>query len=97
MPLDSWVYPAIDRLMAMGAIDSGFAGMRPWTRQECARLVNEAIGPRGGYRGKQPGARFLHQLQQEFQYEMSDWSGGTNDTFRLESVYSRTEQSPARR
>jgi len=27
--LDSWVYPALDRLSAMGLIDSGFAGCGP--------------------------------------------------------------------
>lgn len=42
VPLDSWVYPVIDRLAALGEIDSAFAGQRPWTRQECARLVKEA-------------------------------------------------------
>src|SRR5215475_9076132 len=42
VPLDSWIYPALDRLAAMGLIDSGFAGMRPWTRNECARLLGEA-------------------------------------------------------
>jgi len=42
VPLDSWIYPALDRLAALGLIDSSFAGMRPWTRRECARLLNEA-------------------------------------------------------
>src|SRR5437660_4004744 len=42
VPLDNWVYPALDRLAAMGLIDSGFAGMKPWTRNECARLLSEA-------------------------------------------------------
>src|SRR5947208_296140 len=42
VPLDSSVYPALDRLAVMGLIDSGFAGMRPWTRNECARLLGEA-------------------------------------------------------
>src|SRR5882724_9572686 len=42
VPLDSWVYPALDRLAAHGLIDGGFAGMRPWTRRECARLLSEA-------------------------------------------------------
>ena len=42
VPLDSWVYPALDRLAAFGMIDSAFAEMRPWTRRECARLVSEA-------------------------------------------------------
>src|SRR6266850_4947228 len=31
VPLDSWIYPALDRLAGLGLIDSGFAGMRPWT------------------------------------------------------------------
>src|SRR6266568_1089682 len=35
VPLDSWIYPALDRLAALGVIDSGFGGMRPWTRSEC--------------------------------------------------------------
>src|SRR6266404_4377944 len=42
VPRDSWIYTALDRLAAMGLIDSGFAGMKPWTRNECVRLLNEA-------------------------------------------------------
>ena len=50
VPLDSWVYPSLDRLAAMGLIDSGFVGMRPWTRNECVRLLDEAGGHLGGER-----------------------------------------------
>src|SRR5205823_4291999 len=42
VPLDSWVYPAFDRLIAMGYVQTGFLGMRPWTRMESARLLEEA-------------------------------------------------------
>ncbi len=42
VPLDSWVYPTLDRLAALGVIHNEFLGMRPWTRLECARLVEEA-------------------------------------------------------
>src|SRR5712692_1908644 len=42
VPLDSWIYTALDRLIGMGTIDSGFVGLRPWTRSECARLLGEA-------------------------------------------------------
>lgn len=42
VPIDSWVYPAFDRLMALGYLRSAQAGIRPWTRAECARLVIEA-------------------------------------------------------
>ena len=40
--LDSWIYPAIERLAALGNIQDEFLGMRPWTRVECARLVQQA-------------------------------------------------------
>src|SRR5215472_7693339 len=42
VPMESWVYPASDRLAALGEIQSGIAGLRPWTRRECARLLEEA-------------------------------------------------------
>ena len=91
VPLDSWVYDALDRLVGMGVIDSGFVGLRPWTRLECARLINEAADQTTGYPENSQIARFLLQLQREFQYEIRDLDGEPNDTFSLESVYSRTE------
>src|SRR5580692_10617254 len=33
--LDSWIYPALERLIAMGYIRSNILGMRPWTRIAC--------------------------------------------------------------
>src|SRR5881227_3101972 len=42
VPIDSWVYPAFDRLAATGIIQTQFLGMRPWTRFACAMLVREA-------------------------------------------------------
>ena len=42
VPLDSWVYPAMERLAAFGYIKTASLGIRPWTRMECARLVGEA-------------------------------------------------------
>jgi membrane-associated phospholipid phosphatase len=42
VPLDSWVYSAIDRLSALGFIRTDIPSLRPWTRGECARIVQEA-------------------------------------------------------
>ena len=42
VPIESWIYPAIERLAAAGYIQTAFAGLRPWTRMECARLLDEA-------------------------------------------------------
>src|SRR5712671_163196 len=50
--LDSWIYPVLDRLAALGYIHSQFSDMRPWTRIECTRMVQEA----GQGLGIDPGA-----------------------------------------
>ena len=42
MPLDSWVYPAFERLAALGYVPTEILAIRPWPRLECARLVVEA-------------------------------------------------------
>lgn len=42
VPRDAWTYAAFDRLIAKGLISSAFLGVRPWTREECRRLLDEA-------------------------------------------------------
>ena len=90
VPLDSWIYPALDRLIGMGLIDSGFSGVRPWTRSECARMLGEAsdkieAGP--------PEAERIYQLlETEFQEDLEGASGGTPYRARLESIYTRATE-----
>jgi hypothetical protein len=47
--MDSFVYPALERLAAMGLIDSQVLAIRPWTRQECRRQVREAVDRMYGF------------------------------------------------
>ena len=63
VPMDSYVYPLLDSLIASGAVRSGILGQRPWTRAECARLVEE-----GGGRVKAGSqeARIVDVLRREF-------------------------------
>ena len=63
VPMDSYVYPLLDRLMATGAVNSGILGQRPWTRAEIARLVEEASGR---VRAGSEEARIVDILQREF-------------------------------
>jgi hypothetical protein len=37
--MDSWVYPALDRLQALGYLDSAFLGLRPWTRLSILNML----------------------------------------------------------
>lgn len=41
VPLDSWIYPAFERLFSLGYADSAFLGMRPWTRNSCLQILIE--------------------------------------------------------
>jgi hypothetical protein len=92
VPLDSWVYPALDRLAGLGLVDSGFTGMRPWTRRECMRQVNEAEGKLGGVGEDTEGGKLVEVLEREFRAESEAIGDGSDGTgFRLESLYTRTE------
>ena len=42
VPLDSWIYPALERLTAVGLVSTALSSLKPWTRAECARLTEEA-------------------------------------------------------
>ena len=77
MPLDSWVYPAFDRLAGLGAIHTQVAGLRPWTRVECASLVIEAEKNLIRAEGGKPEAVALQShLKQEFEEEIHVLQGG---------------------
>jgi hypothetical protein len=89
VPLDSWVYPAFDRLAALGYAPTAFAGLRPWTRLECARLVREAgeqIDPEGHREAKS----LYDALAAEFADESSRIEWGFNREARIDSIYTRT-------
>src|SRR5256886_506390 len=86
VPLDSWIYPALDRLAGLGLIDSGFAGMRSWTRRECERLVGEASDElvSGGTENGE-AARLVEALNREFRSEREEADGAGQGNFRVES------------
>ena len=96
VPLDSWIYPALNRLTSMGLVDTGFAGMRPWTRIACAQMVSEAQDridqDSGQSKGDAGGIvdELAHEFRGELELEKGDAPGNT--AFRVESLYSRTEQ-----
>jgi hypothetical protein len=88
VPLDSWIYPALDRLSAMGLIDSGFAGMRPWTRNECVRLLGEAADKIDTGVGSAEAEKTFRLLETEFSDEL-EGKVGEGPRAKVESVYSR--------
>ena len=90
VPLDSWIYPALERLIGLGYIQSNVLGMRPWTRMACARLLedDEDKFPNNGVEEGEPG-RIYAALTREFKTEIAKLDGAANIDARVESVYTR--------
>ena len=86
--LDSWIYPAIERLAALGYIHSEYLGMRPWTRIECAHLVQEAGDAiRADASVPEQANRIYSALAMEFRSDLDESSLQGERFVRLESVY----------
>jgi Capsule assembly protein Wzi/PAP2 superfamily len=93
VPMDSWIYPAMERLIAMGYIKSADLGMRPWTRMECARLLQEASQPIHNDIGiSGPPQKIYAPLANEFSDETARLEGAENLGVNLDSVYTRATQ-----
>lgn len=89
VPLDSWVYPAIERLIALGYIRSAFLDIRPWTRTACARMLEEAQQKIGDDADYGMAAQIYGELWKEFAAEESNVDGAANRSANIDSVYAR--------
>ena len=90
VPLDSWVYPAIDRLASQGYIRLNFRASRPWTRLEVAALINEADANLKEVENPPAALTDLElELEDEFSFDLGALDGKPNDSLKIESAYTR--------
>jgi hypothetical protein len=88
VPMDSWVYSSMDRLIALGAVQSSLVGLRPWTRAECARLLEEAASAvEDTSLQHDEVSRLYSSLAREFAVEME---GTQTDFASVDSLYAGT-------
>lgn len=93
VPMDSYIYPLFDRLAALGMVKTSYAGLRPWTRMECARLLEEANEIVQGEEGSGSGAaRIYESLSHEFEPELARLNGAANLGVSLDSIYARATE-----
>ena len=100
VPPDSWIYPLFERLAAMGYVHSAYLGVRPWTRLQCARFLEEAdeslryeIANDGAEAtaGRTGEAEQLYTaLSREFAEEARRLDGTPNIGAKLDSIYQRS-------
>lgn len=89
VPLDSWVYSALERLAALGYIQSVSLSIRPWTRLECARLLSEAAQNGANSDAPTQVQQLYASLSTEFGFESELMNGEQNLNVQFESAYSR--------
>jgi hypothetical protein len=85
VPLDSWVYPAFERLFSMGYADSAFLGMRPWTRTACLQILQETYSKLENAPDDREAWGIFEALALEFGVD----AGPVNPSATLRDVYTR--------
>jgi hypothetical protein len=93
IPVDSWVYPAVMRLYAMGYAGKVYTGMRPWTRSSVSHMLEgtlEQIGDADLYGDSTAGeADALYSaLSRELDGRASIPCTATKGQLTIESSYS---------
>lgn len=69
--MDSWIYPAMERLYSLGYIDTAFLGLRPWTRLSCLHMLEQSQSKIDDAPDS-PGNREARQLFQSLARELYD-------------------------
>ncbi len=90
VPMDSWVYPALERLSSMGFIPGQSVSIRPWTRQECLRqlrLAEDRLTETHAFSPSEirEARRLINDLHEELATDPA-----TYQSLDLESAYVRT-------
>ena len=90
VPLDSWIYPAMERLIGGAYIDTAFLGLRPWSRMSCAKMLIE-MDAKVEYHTDVPSEiwQLKKTLDAEFAPEIATWEGHPTESIALDSVYTR--------
>ena len=90
VPLDSWIYPSLDRLASMGYLPSASVILRPVTRFECARLL--AVAHVHIHQADETTEELLAALDSEFVHETAVIDGDRNSRATIDSEYARLTQ-----
>jgi hypothetical protein len=70
--MDSWIYPAMERLYGLGYIDTAFLGLRPWTRLSCLHMLEESQAKIFDESVDSPGNSEARQIFNDLGRELSD-------------------------
>jgi len=88
VPMDSWLYPAMDRLHALGYVDAAFLGMRPWTRLNILHRLQETGDKIVAHPEDEVARDIFTAVCKELSHETQAQGGNAEPHATLESLYS---------
>ncbi len=86
LPMDSWVYPALDRLSSLGYLDTAFFNIRPFTRNSIVHMLQETAGKIDDDENNDEARGIYLALMNEFSSDMAG-AGGVHG--EVDSLYER--------
>ncbi|TCK73583.1 capsule assembly Wzi family protein [Acidipila rosea] len=92
VPIDSWIYPALDRLQALGYLDTAFLGIRPWTRLSIVHMLEQtsnSIDEGADTSGNQEARSIYLAVRKELQPDIEGPTGAHDIHVEFESAYTR--------
>ncbi|NYF81166.1 capsule assembly Wzi family protein [Granulicella arctica] len=89
VPIDSWMYPAIDRLHSLGYINTAYSGIRPWTRLSIAHMLEESYSKINDDSRNDEACSIYRILQKELTPDVEDLNEPHEQHTELESTYTR--------
>ena len=88
VPMDNWVYPALDRLHALGYVDTAFLGLRPWTRMSIVHMLQETSDKIDAHPNDDEALDIFLALRKEFEQDEEGVIGERSAHAEFDSVYS---------
>nr|WP_252263593.1 capsule assembly Wzi family protein [Paracidobacterium acidisoli] len=89
VPVDSWIYPALDRLHGLGYVDTAFLGLRPWTRLSIAHMLQESADRIDADTSDDDAREIYLAVLGEVQPDIDSSTAIEHPHSELESVYSQ--------
>ena len=90
IPVDSWIYPAVYRLYALGYVDSPYLNLRPWTRRSLSNMLRDTedmLADADPSPSEDEAQGLFDALKRELRDEMSNRCDATKGTAKYESTY----------
>lgn len=87
VPMDSWVYPALDRLHSMGYLDTAFLGLRPWTRLSIAHMLQDTADKIDNNPNDEEAKELYLALEAEFESDQGANYGQRSAYVNFDSAY----------